>query len=476
MLEKKDKFKFTEEYQWDLLRYITQDRNGEKAIKKIEDHYFTLIEHQVIAYVIKKIYKKNNRIPGETIFRENLIRLLNSKKYVALVTKDEQKEIVNLVKPLYREPIKDGDEIYKGCKEFSAYIRLKNTVEEIDITDFSKYPIFSQKVQTAIYDEDEKEETESSFLLADIKSRQLKRQSKPTVFPTPFRQINQLTNAGGYEPGSIMVMLDKQKRGKTAMLVNIGRGYLKMGEPILVIDLENGKDNYLSRLEQSIMDLEKSDLISGEHDNKVQRRFRKYKRLGGEIVVERMPALVTNANDIQRLIDKYYREYGIQFKYLIVDYAAKMASINKTSDDQKRISDTYIELANLAIKNDIIHIWTANHVTREAAKHRMKTRYTGEDIALCIEITRNASAIFGLNRSPEEEEAGLFRMEVVEQRDGVPNGRAVFHMNMKTQRAEELGVTERKEYDDEFYAFLEDEEDGTKEVSKKKDRKDDFGD
>lgn len=476
MIEHKDKFKFTEEYQWDLLRYITQDRNGEKAIKKIEDHYFTLVEHQVIAYVLKKLYKNNNRIPGETIFRENLIRLLNSKKYISLVTKDEQKDIIGLVRALYREPVKDGDEIYKGCKEFSAYVRLKQTLEDIDINDFSKYPIFSQKVQVAINDEDEKEETESSFLLADIKSRQLRRQVKPPVIPTPFRQINQLTNAGGYEPGSILVILDKQKRGKTAMLVNIGRGYLKMGEPVLVIDLENGKDNYLSRLEQSIMDLGKEELISGEHDLKVQRRFRKYKRLGGEIVVERMPALVTNCNDIQRVIDKYYREYGIQFKYLIVDYAAKMASINNRKEDTQRISDIYIELANLAVKNNIIHTWTANHVTREAAKQRMKTRYTGEDIALCIEITRNASAIFGLNRTPEEEEAGLFRMEVVEQRDGLPHGRAVFHMDMKTQRAEELGINERKEYDEEFYSHINEEEDGTKEVSKKRERKDDFRD
>jgi len=73
-------------------------------------------------------------------------------------------------------------------------------------------------------------------------------------------------------------------------------------------------------------------------------------------------------------------------------------------------------MGNLAVKNKIEHLWTANHVTREGAKSRQATKYQGEDIALCIDIVRHAHAIFGLNRSPEEQENGFFRMEIVEQR------------------------------------------------------------
>ncbi len=256
------------------------------------------------------------------------------------------------------------------------------------------------------------------------------------------------------------------------MLANAARGYLKMKKKILIVDLENGKDNIFSRLEQGIMRITKSELLSGDYDIQIQKRFRKYRRLGGEIVVLRLPALVTTCDDLQRHIDKLYNKFGFRPDELIIDYAAKMGSISKKDDERNRISDVFLELSNLAIKNDIEHIWTANHVTREGAKARMKTKYVGEDIALCIDIVRHAQAVFGLNRSPEEEEANFFRLEIVEQRDGQPEGRAVFIMDMNTQRADELSTSERKQYDEAFYNKIGGNE-GSEPITKKE-RKDDF--
>ena len=248
-----------------------------------------------------------------------------------------------------------------------------------------------------------------------------------------------------------------------------------MKKKILVIDFENGTDNYMSRFEQSIMGINKEQLLSGDYDIQIQKRFRKYKRLGGEVVVLRLPAMITSRNDLQSHIDTLYRDFGFKAEYLIVDYAAKMASITKRDDDTKRISDVYIELNNLALRNDIIHIWTANHVTREGVKLREKTRYVGSDIALCIDIVRHAQAIFGLNRSTDEEEAGYLRMEIVSQRDGLPSGRAVFRSSDDTQRIIELSSSERKEYDEYFYPLIMEKEKNSNKISKKE-RKDDFQD
>lgn len=469
MLKPDTKFKFTEDYQWDLLRYTVQDRNGDRALIKYQDDYFTLIQHQVLAYGLKQYFKKEKRVPSETMLRESVVRLLNSKQYASLVTKDEQKEIIDLISPLYNKPVKEGDKIYELCKEFASYVKLKGVLENIDINDYTKYTQFAKQINNAIADEDEQENIKSAFLLEDIKDRQFRRQEHKTIFPTPFRQINEMTNAGGYEKASILVLLDKQKKGKTTALANIARGYLRMRKKILVIDFENGRDNIFSRLEQSIMRLTKRELLSGDHDDKVQKRFRKYKRLGGEVVVLRLPALVTTADDIQREIDSIYRETGIQFDIMILDYLAKMGSISRADDERKRISEAYLDVGNLALKNDIEHIWTANHVTREGAKTRQKSRYQGEDIALCIDIVRHSHAIFGLNRTPEEEEAGYFRMEIVEQRDGWPSGRAVFKLNMETQRADELSMAARKVYDDEiFKEIFDDKEDEPKTVKKKR--------
>lgn len=475
MLKTDTKYKFTNDYQWDLLRYTVQDKKGEKALNKYDDDYFTLTEHQIIAHALKLYYNKERKIPGETILREKIIGLLGSKEYVNLVTKDEQKEIISLITPLYKVPVRDGDEIYKMCKDFASYIKVRNVLDNIDIADHTKYDQFLNQFQNAIADQDEREEIRSSFLLADIKERQFNRLENKTVFPTPFRQINELTNAYGYEAASILVILDKQKKGKTFTLANIARGYLKMKKKILVVDFENGKDNIFSRLEQGIMRLTKEELLSGKHDNKVQKRFRKYARLGGEIVVLRLPALVTTANDIQKHLDSLYRDFGFRPEILILDYLAKMGDISGTDDERKRISNAYLDVGNLALLNGIEHVWTANHVTRKGAEERQATKYKGEDIALCIDITRHAQAIFGLNRSTLEEDEGIFRMEVVEQRDGKPYGRAIFNTDFGIQRADEFGKLERTIYDKEIYpTVMGNNDDEPVELNKRKRRKNDL--
>lgn len=470
MAKEETKFKYTTEFQWDLLRYIIIDNNGLKALTKIRDEYFTLIEHQVLAKCIIDYHKKNSKIPGETLLRETVVNLLTSKDYIKLITKSEQDEILKLIPKLYIGMIRDADEIYGMIKKWSAYIRVKDLLEEIDPRNWEQYQQYGYKFQNAIEDEDEQNERQSSFLLQGVQERQHQRRERKTIHPTPYRQINQLTNAGGLEEGSIAVILDKEKKGKTAVLINIAKGYLRMGQKVLYLDFENGKEAIFTRFEQSLNHLGKKEIIEGENDKKVRQKFRKYLRIGGEVVVERLPA-GTNTNQIQAIIDKYYREYGIVFQHIIYDFAGKMGSLSGKKDDTERISDVYVDISNLALKNKIIHSWSAHHVTREAAKARMKTRYESADIAKCIDIARHVHVIYGLNRTPEEEEAGFIRWEIVEQRDG-PKGRGVFTLDSETQVMKELSKSERKEYDDNFAFSIEDEVPSDSEKKERKAKKD----
>jgi hypothetical protein len=92
-------------------------------------------------------------------------------------------------------------------------------------------------------------------------------------------------------------------------------------------------------------------------------------------------------------------------------------------------------------------IWTAQHVTREGAKHQ-ETRYEDNDIASAISIIRNAKCVMGLNSTQDEEEHNIMRMEVVVQRDGVPNGRVMFNMDPERQRMKEFSKEARAKYDE----------------------------
>src|SRR5699024_5039496 len=116
--------------------------------------------------------------------------------------------------------------------------------------------------------------------------RQLMRKIDPDIVPTPYWQLNKLSNANGYSRGSIFVLLDKPKAKKTFALINIARGYLAMKKNVLYIDTENGKNQIMERMIQSTLNKTKKDIMSGEFDKMEQKHMRKYKRLGVEFIVE----------------------------------------------------------------------------------------------------------------------------------------------------------------------------------------------
>lgn len=441
-----DKFEFTTDYQWNLLKYTVKDRDGVKALELYNDSYFTLNEHGIIAHSLKNFYKKTRRIPREpSLLKEELRELLKTRDYIELFTTSERENLMKDISQLYKEDLKDGDLILKKCVEFVRYINVKDTIEKVNLLNFNDYKGFATRIQKAITTGNSLTEDYGTMLINHIKERQFNRQDNRSVIPTPFYQINNATNAGGYDKGSIIVILDRPKKFKTGMAINIARGYLRMKKKTLVIDLENGQDSYAMRLEQSIVKKAKQELLSGQHDDKIQKTLRKYKRLGGEVVIKRLPALITTTNDIQALMDYYYREHGIQFDNLVIDYAALLASTTNKQDDHNRIADAYLDLSNLAIANQLDHIWTPHHVPKTAFG-REESRYNDSDLAKCTEIGRHVHAIWGLNRDEDEEENNIMRMELVVQRDGAQRARALFTVDYPTQRADEFNKAQLREY------------------------------
>ena len=210
----------------------------------------------------------------------------------------------------------------------------------------------------------------------------------------------------------------------------------------------------MDRMIQSSINVSKKDLYTGDFDKKEASHIRKLSRFGVELVIERVPAMITDCNYIRDLIDKLHSQ-GINIQVVIIDYAAKLASIARDKDDFDRISNVYVDIQNLADEENLDCIWTANHITRDGAKHR-ETRYEENDISGAISIVRNAQGIYGLNATPQEEAEGIQRLEIVVQRDGLPFGRAVFKVDVEHQRAVELTKEQRKAYD-EVYGYALDE-------------------
>lgn len=451
----KTKFSFSPEFQLEILRYIIKDKEGGLILKRIKPNYLVLIEHSIICEGLIKYYKKQNKIPSENVLKEVIKELLEGKQYADLVTKDDIPNIDKVISNLYHLPLSDADYIKEKIYQFSTYVEMKNLNDSFDLDNFEQYEEYSRKIEKILQKSKPKKEDEPAYMIRDIVERQFKRQSEPSVIPCPFRQLNELTNAGGYPEHSVNVILDKPKAKKTFFMVNLARGYLRMGKSVYYVDTENGKDQILDRFIQSSINKTKKELYSGEYDKLESKHLRKLARFGVELVVERVPAMITDCNYIRDKIIKF-RNQGIDIKVLFVDYAGKLASIARDKEDFDRISNVYIDLQNLAEELNLDIVWTAHHITREGKKHRA-TRYDENDISGSIAIIRNAQTIFGLNSTAQEEQDDILRAELVVQRDGLPFGRALFKCDVERQRCKEFTRDERENYDKIYGAKLDEQ-------------------
>lgn len=442
------KFEFTLDFQLDLIRFTLKDKRGAKVLRLYTDGNFIENYHAIIVKCLHQYYKRKKKIPSETFMKEEVSEWFKTRESED-ITEDDKKAIYGLLKEIYDKPVTDGDEIYERCARFASYLKVKEEIDNLDLFNFKDYEPFANKVLKAIRIGKELKEEKGTYLIQDISTRQLDRQDSNPIIPTPFRQINKITNAGGYDKGSIIVVLDKPKQLKTAMMINVARGYLRMKKKVAYFDMENGQDNISMRLEQSLTNISKHDLLSGEHDKKVQKVLRKYRRLGGEAFIKRIPSGSSTAL-IRNILSEEYRETGFMPDVLILDYLGLLGSISGKEDDHSRISDAYLDIANLGLDLGVEHIWTPHHVKNEAFK-RENSRYEGNDFAKCIEIGRHVQAVFGLNRNETERESGVVRMELVMQRDGIQEGRALFWAeNLKSQRLIEFSKVERDGYDEQW--------------------------
>lgn len=438
------KFEFDSEFQLGILSFILKDPNGDKALELVNQQYFDLITHAVILEGIQVFYRRFQKIPDK-VFLKDQLRVQYQTRDLQDLTDAQKDQISSLIDVLFEKVVKHGDILLESVAKFASFVKMKETLETLELKNFESYAPFAARVSQALEVATiEKEEDKPEPLLQGVQERIVRRISQESVIPTPFHEINKLTNAGGYSKGSIIVVLDKPKNLKTAFLINWAKGCLRLRRNALYIDMENGRDELLTRFDQSISGSTKKEIITGAADDKLLAMAKRYKRLGGELIVRRLPSK-SSTRDIQREIDEAYREHGIIITDLFIDYIGLMDSLSKRSEDKDRISDAYLDVANLALHNNIYHVVTAHHITRDGER-RETTKYKDIDIAKCIEIVRHAQVIMGLNRTHEERAADVLRAEVVAQRDGVPDGRGLFITDIPKQSIKPMSPIQAEQY------------------------------
>lgn len=437
------KFQFGIDFQQAILNFIVNDRDGYKAIDLVDDSYFVIITHAIICKGLKTFWKNKKRLPSKPLLNEEIRKLLTRKDF-KLVREEEKEEINRIVDYIYSTPVKDSDEILNNIITFARYVNLRYITENHNLNDYNSYNDFAAKIQKATNIGNGLNDDLGIFLVEGARDRAIQRQMGYEVVELPYWQLNRTLNGGGVEKGSIIMIMARQKRFKTGMLVNWSRQNMGRKKKGFYVDLENGAMMIATRMDQSLMKATKKDILQGTIDDRMFKQYRKYKRIKSELVIKRFPGgNRTTVHHIQAWLDKLRLEHGITFDYGVIDYPDVMGATTGRQEDDKRISDVYIDLKNLAIDNNLDYILTASHTKNDKeTKKRAGTKYHGEDVAKCTDKVRHCDMILGLQESEDEKEQGVMRLEIVDQRDGDSDGRVYLWVDIQKQLAWEFSKKE----------------------------------
>lgn len=465
-MSKKIKFEFGTDFQELILQYTVTDKvNGKKALKLYDDSYFTLLHHAIIAFCLKKFFKKKSRIPSETVLRETLRVFYMGDKLSQNLNDDDKALIDKTITHIYSKNVPDGDVIMEKCRNFARFVAFKKEMENIDINNYDAYSAAAERLKKAQNIGSEDEENWGTFVVSGMQDRAHNRDKELSVFPTPYWQFNKLLNGGGTTKGNVVMLMSQAKRFKTGAMINLAIGYMRLRKKVLYIDFENGEDALTTRAEQSVLEVEQDSIIDGIEDKRLLKLFRKYRRVGAELVIKRFSSYRTTTTDIQVFVDEVKEKFGITFQVAFFDYGDLMGATTGQTDETNRINDAFVDLKNFADHNNLEACYTASHVKREAAKRR-KTKYEQNDVAKCIDKVRHVDCIVGLQENDEEIESGVQRWEIVDQRNGMQYGNMLFWVDIAKQKLKEFTRGEVKKYRE---ALGEDEDGGRKKAKKESD-------
>ena len=444
----KNKFEFGTDFQELILQYTVSQTKGHKALELYEDSYFTLTQHAVIAYALKKYYKKKKRIAEEPYLREQLRTLYASdKEMFAALTEEDHSAIDKIVSRIYHKQIKDTESILEKIINFARYVQFKDEIEKVDINKYDSYEGAIKKLVAANKIGNSLEKNYGTFLVAGMPDRAYKRDQLEMVMETPFWQMNQLLNSRGFPKGAVIMIAGQAKRFKTGFMVNVARYLMRRKRRIIYFDFENGEQALTVRSEQGIINKTQLEVSSGDLDERLLKIFRKYRRIGAELVIKRMTAYKDTADDMQKYIDDIKEDLGMTFTDCIIDNPDLMASISGQKDEFNRIADAYVDVKELSEHNGFYSTWVQSHVIRDAEKRR-GTKYKQNDLAKCIDKMARVDMAIGLQENEDEIENGVIRLEIMDQRHGPSNGKMMFWVDFEKQTMKEFTKKQVANYKD----------------------------
>lgn len=359
---------------------------------------------QIITRVAKDFYVEHAAAPGDLFFGH-----VDRRKNLGDITQASYDAIASLWPDLLATPLTNRQYLLSKYDEFLKHLRYRNILP--DVLEFVKSGKFDD-AETALHDlitfRPKKKLELGRFFTDDMEDRLARRmQSEKSRFWTLIPELDKRID--GLKAGELGVLQSQRSSaGKSACLALFARSFLMQEKNVLIITLEMDEEAYEDRLDMAFAAVTRDQLLES---NRISTRIRTILNRGGRLKIKQFPTGRATVRDLEKYVRTIESCEGFRPDVILLDYADLLKS--KEKGLYERGKDIYESLRGWAGEEGFA-LWTATQSSRSALS---STTAEQEHMSGSVAKTETADLIISINRSAEEEEAGVTRLYIVKARN-----------------------------------------------------------
>lgn len=399
-------FEFDESFQSKIASTFARDTTFAKRVKDlIEPSYFTDAGTAEFVRICKDHLVNFGNVPDGLVFLHLLKDMIANKKI--------RDDLVDSVKDAFaksiRTPLNNQDFVAKEVETFAKHQAIQNAMmASIPLLDKGQFDKIGELMRTATQVK-LGDDFERYSYFGRVGDRTAKREQIATGavttmgITTGYPKLDQYLYHKGWGRKELSCIMGPAKSGKSLSLGDFGKNASLAGYRVLYVSLEVAKEIISERIDAALSDTLMSELVI-ERD-KVQNYISGLEASAGHFEIIDFPSGTFKVSALNRVLEDY-RDDGIIFDLIIVDYADIMAPEHRSDKLQDNLRDIYIDLRAL------MHVWnaaglTATQTNRDGAKAvTAKATDVGDD----WNKVRTVDILIGLNATDAEKAAGEMRL------------------------------------------------------------------
>ena len=436
-------------FEFQTLQLILRDSTFLKEFSSfLKDKYYSSAYTKNILTICLSFFSTYKRPP----VYDEILSQLNKQFW-----DDGQKELldnhIKLLDKIYLDQLPDPAFIRNNLQSFiekaELSILLYNSVQNFD-----KLSVDKLKEQVTSISKIKTTNDSTSIDLKDFFTTVLLDDSLETGIPTMYTQLDH-TLRGGLRAGELMVIMAPTNRGKSQMLVNLGRGMLIGGANVLHITIgDMSANDVVERYVASMTNTTTAELRDFNSLNQVKKMLQSFNIFTDKSMkVKFFNGFEATISNIHNYIEHLKHVEGFKTDVVIIDYADLIKPDNIKLDKRHQLTEIYVRLRGMGVELGI-PIVTASQTNRagEMADFRPnKQIVSNKPVALStVHVAEDwgkaatADYMFGLRRpakySKLDPNERILIMDTIKSRNSSRDAKFFFKIDFTRCRIDECDI------------------------------------